>query len=237
MAVIAGMRWTVTLHVDADRRVVRAVAGDPLAYHAEAAAFSLAAYEATLPGDADVVIANAYPMDVSLTFARSKGLAPLHQERCGASRILIAACPEGLGRHGLFPYLNGPSFERQRHLLRRLSVVKTRTLPAKALGRLRRRRPVRPAASVAPAAVVPAYGNVPARQPVRLYLPGGGGRDLDPHLQHLHGSRDWSEVVAAITTEQDQRERLSVAVYTCSPLQCLAFTGTEDTAFLAQATA
>ena len=237
IAVIAGMRWTVTLHVDADRRVVRAVAGDPLAYHAEAAAFSLAAYEATLPGDADVVIANAYPMDVSLTFARSKGLAPLHQERCGASRILIAACPEGLGRHGLFPYLNGPSFERQRHLLRRLSVVKTRTLPAKALGRLRRRRPVRPAASVAPAAVVPAYGNVPARQPVRLYLPGGGGRDLDPHLEHLHGSRDWSEVVAAITTEQDRRERLSVAVYTCSPLQCLAFTGTEDTAFLAQATA
>ena len=140
-------------------------------------------------------------------------------------------------------------FERHlRILMRRYRLISLRrylewrrdpsiTLPAKALGRLRRRRPVRPAASVAPAAVVPAYGNVPARQPVRLYLPGGGGRDLDPHLEHLHGSRDWSEVVAAITTEQDQRERLSVAVYTCSPLQCLAFTGTEDTAFLAQATA
>ena len=83
------------------------------------------------PGMRELLMIAAKIEAIAVIYKILRLLLGLHQERCGASRILIAACPEGLGRHGLFPYLNGPRFERQRHLLRRLSVVKTRTLPAK----------------------------------------------------------------------------------------------------------
>lgn len=244
MASIAGMRWTVCLHVDGDRRVVRAVAGDPLVHHAEAARFSLQAYSVPLPGDADVVIANAYPMDVSLTFARSKGLAPLYQERRGSSRVLVAACPEGIGYHGLFPYLNGPRFERQRHRLRQLSALPPRALPAKLARRARwvLRRAVnggaRPAAPAPPAALEPpAPAAAIPRRPIHLFSPGGAGPDLPPAITGMTREPDWGSVVDAVQAEQGGRARLRVAVYTCAPLQCLEFTGAEETAYLAHATA
>lgn len=239
MARMAGLAWTASLHVDADREVVRAVSGDPLAYHAEAAAFSRRAYAAELPGDADVVIANAYPMDVSLTFARSKGLAPLYHERRGASRVLVAGCPEGLGYHGLFPYLNGPRFETQLHQLRRLSVLRPRSLPAKVArrvrGRLLRGSPSGPPAAL-PEAAEPRPPGLP-RRPLRLFAPGLVPGDLPAGIPGVQTSSDWAEVVRAIAAEQPSAAGLRVAVYTCAPLQCLEFTGSEDTAFLAHATA
>ncbi len=235
MAVIAGLRWSVSLHVDGDRNVVRAVAGDPLAYYREAAGFSRSAYSAPLPGEADVVIANAYPMDVSLTFARSKGLAPLYHERAGASRVLVAACPEGLGYHGLFPYLNGPRFEAQLHRLRRLSVMRPRRLPgklARRIGRLINSRPPAPPSAPRSSAPVP---QAPARRPVRLFVPGGGGPGLPAVIPGVERCDDWSQTVDAVCREQDGRRGLRLIVYTCAPLQCLEFSGREQTAFLATA--
>jgi hypothetical protein len=48
-----------------------------------------------------LVIANAYPMDLSATFVRSKGMIPLAHAAAGASRVLIGAASEGMGNHGL----------------------------------------------------------------------------------------------------------------------------------------
>ena len=70
-------------------------------------------------GDADVVISAAYPIDVSLTFMRSKGIIPLLHAAPGASRVLVAACPEGVGHHGLFPFVPNPQRWRYRHMARR----------------------------------------------------------------------------------------------------------------------
>ena len=238
MAAIAGLRWTVSLHVDGDRRIVRAAAGDPLVHHAAAAAFALSTFAAPLPDDADVVVANAYPMDVSLTFARSKGLAPLYHERRGASRILIAACPEGLGYHGLFPYLNGPRLESVVHRLRRLSVIRPAQVPAKLAGRVAAR--LRPAPRARPRPGVQGEPRAtpagPPRRPVRLFVPGGGGPDLPPTIPGVERCDDWARLVREVEREQGGR-RLRVAVYTCAPLQCLQFTGLESTAFLATALA
>jgi hypothetical protein len=65
-----------------------------------------------------VVIANAYPIDVSLTFMRSKGLIPLLLARPGASRLLVSACSEGVGHRGLFPFVDAPPWQRPLHLAR-----------------------------------------------------------------------------------------------------------------------
>jgi lactate racemase len=128
-----GLAISVSLHVDASRHVVRVTTGDPLRHYEQAVGYSLRAYRAPLPGDADVVVSNAYPIDVSLTLMRSKGITPLLHARPGASRVLLSACSEGVGHHGLFPVLNSTRFQRQIHLARKLR-LRPRAAAAKAGG-------------------------------------------------------------------------------------------------------
>jgi hypothetical protein len=108
IAGMIGLRWMVMVHVNARRQIVRLAAGDPAHTYPAAAAFSRERFAAPPPDDADVVIANAYPMDISATFMRSKGVLPLLHAPLGASRLLLAACPEGLGHHGPFPSRHRP---------------------------------------------------------------------------------------------------------------------------------
>jgi lactate racemase len=98
VAAMVGLHTSVSVHVDADRRPVRVVCGDHRRSYPETVAFSQRAYRAPGPGSADVVIANAYPIDVSLTFMRSKGITPLLLAKPGASRVLVSACSEGGGQ-------------------------------------------------------------------------------------------------------------------------------------------
>src|SRR5204862_4953702 len=126
IADLIGLRTVVSVHVDAEREVVRVVSGDWRAHYRDSVRFSREAYAAPGPGDADVVVASAYPMDVSLTFMRSKGMIPLFQARPGASRVVIAACPEGVGHHGLYPFAVVPRWHREEMLVRRLQVLGAR---------------------------------------------------------------------------------------------------------------
>ncbi|HEV2140250.1 MAG TPA: lactate racemase domain-containing protein [Candidatus Dormibacteraeota bacterium] len=228
MAHVAGLRFMVLLHVDAARHPVRAVAGDPRVLYMEAARFSLDRYAAEAAGARhDVVIANAYPMDSSLTFARSKGLAPLAQVGAGTSRVFVAACPEGLGLHGLFPYLNGPRFESTVHRLRRWSVVRPSTVPARALGKARRavRR------LTAPRSVEPAIhldhprqqyaGQISSRGPVHLWAPMAPAGSLPRLIPGLDRAESWAQIVERVELEHPGHDPLRVAVYPCAPLQCL----------------
>lgn len=228
MARMAGLRTVVSLHVDVARRPVRVVAGDPEVFYEEAARFSRLRFAAEPAGDRyDVVIANAYPMDVSLTFARSKGLAPLAHSGPNASRVLIAACPEGLGLHRLFPYLNGPRFEAQVHRLRRWSVIRPSTIPRRALHKLRSRLQERgrPAAtSLVERPRQQFAGDISSeagRGIVHVWTPlapAGSLPELMPGLRH---AREWSEIVERVEAEHPEHGRLRVALYPCAPLQCL----------------
>ncbi len=206
----------VSVHVDAARRVVGVTSGDPRAYYADAVEVSRTLFRAPPPGDADVVGSNAYPIDVSLTFAHSKGMIPLGQARPGASRILVASCSEGAGHHGLYPFVG---VSRLRPLVEagRYAVVR----PAKLRQALARRtqaalgRRSQRAGGTAAAAV----------RPVWLYRAGGGhaSRRHPRHDSH-RGLADLLDVVRA-----EQRGAvlapaagLRVAVYPCAPLQVLA---------------
>lgn len=225
---IAGLRTVVSLHVDAARRPVRVVAGDPEIFFEEAAEFARRHYSTAVAGDAyDVAIANAYPMDASLTFARSKGLAPLAFAGAHASRVLIAACPEGLGLHGLFPYLNGPRFETQIHRLRRLSVMRPSTIPPRVVRKLRAKI-TRPIASRQPtqaafrqrqqfAGEVSTSGG----KVVHLWAPMAPPGSLPEVMPGFSRVTDWDDVVTSIQAEHPDRDTLRVALYPCSPLQCL----------------
>jgi hypothetical protein len=86
-----------------------------------------------------------------------KGMDPLWRAPLGATRIAIASCQEGLGFHGLFPFLNAPRYHRQRMLALRARVLlaRPRLLAQKVYRLLSRRRGQRPA----------------ARHPIWLYRP------------------------------------------------------------------
>ena len=238
IADLAGLRTIVTLHVDADREVVRAVSGDHRTYYQAAVAASREMFAAPTPLGADVVIVNAYPMDTSLTFTRSKGMAPLYQADPGASRVLVTACSEGLGYHGLFPFLNGPRFERQIHQLRRLSVLRPGALP----GKVRRKAGQLASRIVSDRPRIQAVaeqdsGPAPPPHPVWLHVP-----DLRPGLlpEDIPGLRlqpAWEGILRAVRAEQAEKRQVQVVVYPCAALQCLQWQGGERTAYLTESVA
>jgi hypothetical protein len=226
IAVMIGLRTMVTVHVDGERRIVRAVSGDHFAYYREAAAFSRSAYSAPPPGDVDVVISNAYPLDVSLTFMRSKGIAPLFKSKASASRVVVAACSEGIGHHGLFPFVNGPRFDGVRQRVRRVSVMPRQTLlseAARAMRRATRRLSVSDLSGCSEAAAPPGL-----RGPIHLYSPAGGAAGLPSEIPIWTGQPDritvapsWADVLQRLVSEQGGRDALDVVLYSCASIQVI----------------
>lgn len=208
IARMVGLRWMVMAHVDGRRGIVRVVAGDPVVAYAEAAAYSRATYAAVRPADADVVISNAYPMDISATFMRSKGIIPLQYASRSASRILIAACPEGIGHHGLYPLEPLAGFARVR---RRIDVAWaqgwTGLLRLGASG-VRRLVPGRHRAGPSsPRLPIIMYQTIDPTPPIPERLPG------------MQIVATWAEVIDLVQRQQAGRDDLTVAVYPCAPLQ------------------
>ncbi len=210
IAAMIGLRWTVMAHVNARREIVRLVSGDPEAAYPAAAAFSREQFAAPMPAGADVVIANAYPMDISATFMRSKGVIPLLHAPAGASRLLLAACPEGVGHHGLFP-LEPPTGIGS--LRRRVQMTRARGWPEVArLAMAILRRPFR-ARAAAPDAPPP------RRLPILMYQTTDAPFPLPAQLPGMEVVATWSDVLDTIRAQQQGRDGLRVVVYACAPLQ------------------
>jgi nickel-dependent lactate racemase len=215
IAAMIQMRTVVSVHVDERRRPVRVVSGDPVRYYAEAVAFSLEAFAAPPPGDADMVVSNAYPMDVSLTFMRSKGIIPLLHSRPTATRVIVAGCPEGVGHHGLFPFVDVPRFYRQRALYR-TARWRPRELPRRVL---RKARAVARRGWVATAdrGRAPRDGP-PSTGPIWLV---GAMVSLPPEIPGMCALGSWTDALQRARDEQGGDRALSVVVYACAPLQVI----------------
>lgn len=210
VAEIVGMRTCISIHVDAARRPVRVVSGDALAYYGAAVQFSRDAFRAPAPGDADVVISNAYPMDTSVTFAESKGTIPLKHTRPAASKVLIAACSEGGGNHGLFPLLRVPSHHYEIQRLRRAWINRSQ-LPGKIAARLR-------ASSYRQSA---SAGEPNPYRPIRLYRPIEVEVPVQGPIPGIREMSRWEDVLDEVAHEQPADRRLRAVVYPCAPLQVL----------------
>jgi hypothetical protein len=219
IARIIGLNTTIALHVDANREAVRIVSGDHDLYYRDAVAFSRQRYRAQLPAEADIVISNAYPMDVSLTMMHIKGTIPLRHAKPGASRVLVAACPEGVGYHDLFPFIGGPRFRRQRNW-GRSAMARPRAVPRKAAGkalqRISRARRL-PAAPTSP----PPSQTRQVANPVWLYVPGEGAKSFPAEIPQMTLCDTWESVVETIIREQGPRSALEVMIYPCAPLHVL----------------
>jgi lactate racemase len=226
IAHMVGLRTSISLHVDAQRQAVRIASGDHQRYYDNEVACALQAYRAPIPADADLVISNAYPIDVSLTFMRSKGIIPLLHARPGASKVLIAACSEGSGHHGLFPFVNRPRFQNQLHLARKARARPT-ALPARsARFASRRLKAALGRRGAATATVEPHRQDGPdgrhPTNPIWLYTPGRPPGSLPAEIPGMRIVHAWTEVLAQVGREQLAEEALEVSIYPCAPLQVLA---------------
>lgn len=198
----------ISVQVDAQRQIVRMVYGDPARYFDDEVDFSRRTFAAPLPGDADVVLCNTYPNDLSLTFALMKGITPLYHCRPGASRIAVAFCGEGVGRHGLFPLQR--RFQRARHIVRRVRTMTYEDLGRKVRSKLHRSVAKQPVSS-----------SLTAAHPIWLYRPGAHSEALPRQIRDVRTTTSWPEVLEAVRKEQPSGKQLRVVVYPCAPLQSL----------------
>ncbi len=214
IAELARLRSLISVHVNAECKIVRMKCGDHLSYYEGERSFAQQAYCVPPPGDADVVISNAYPNDLSLTFALMKGAAPLHSCERSSSRILLARCSEGIGGHGLFPVVNVDRFHRSKMYLR-FAAARPGPFFEKALRtaakRCQRKTVAIPGASAS------------WKNPVHLYAGPDGGRRLSVGVPGVKIADSWADIVSAVGREQASVGRtLKVAVYPCAPLLVFA---------------
>lgn len=214
MAALVGLEVSVGAMVDARRQLIWLRSGDPQQYFPDGCADAIRFFSAPLPGDADVVISNAYPMDLSATFVRSKGVVPLMHAKPGASRVLIGAASEGLGHHGLFPLVPGRG-GALRQILRT-----ARNVPRSEVPRLAGRRLVHATRRSLGALSRPREHATTTELRQILFHP-TSGVDLPPTVAGMRTEPSWERMVGIIEREQAQLARIRAVVYPCSPLQVL----------------
>jgi nickel-dependent lactate racemase len=222
IAGMINMHTLVTMHVDRFRQPVRLVCGDHLTYIEEE--MSLARDIGTVPAaaEADVVVCNTYPSDISLTIARNKGTANFRGCPSTASRILIASCSEGVGYHGLFPLLNAPALTSRWDRLRRVLSMSP--------GEFSRKASVRLVDSVRRAFADeqgPTGSGAGRRHPLWIYRPGDHKEALPAEIAGIRITSSWTDIMDAVHAEQGNRRVLKVVMYPCAPLQCVSRPSTD----------
>jgi nickel-dependent lactate racemase len=98
-----GLDFIANVVLNHERRICGLFVGDPVSAHEEGIETARVMYQASMAQEADVVIADMYPFDTSWQFAHDRGLWPFDDAGKNATRVVIAACPLGLGTHELFP--------------------------------------------------------------------------------------------------------------------------------------
>lgn len=98
-AALCGIHFILNVVLDEHRRVIRAVAGDPVKAHRAGCAFLDALYLKTIDARADIVIVSqgGAPKDINLYQTQKALDNARHAVKRGGVVILIGSCREGLG--------------------------------------------------------------------------------------------------------------------------------------------
>ena len=221
IAKMVGMRTIVSVHIDADRNVVGLQCGDPEGYFDCAVELARRICTVPAPGNADVVIVNTYPVDLSVTFARMKGFAAFSLARPGASKVAIASCAEGLGNHNLFP-LQPSRLHRLMEIAAQLGTLDLKEIAGKAKRRFA-------AMARSRSAPHPAGPGAVREWPVWVWQTAENARTIPADCLDMKIRNSWVQIIDAVQREQGTRH-LNVVLYPCSPIQCFA-TQVERTSF------
>ena len=120
--------FIVNVVLNQQRKIAAIFTGDKNIAHRQGVEFASKQYRIQSVNDADIIIADMYPFDADLQFAYDRGFWPLHKAKRDASKIVLAACPEGVGDHELFPLESAVQVRISRRL-RNFKVRDLKTLP------------------------------------------------------------------------------------------------------------
>lgn len=102
----AGLDFIVNVVLNQQREVCGLFAGDKIFAHRKGVEFATKIYSVEPMMDADVVVVDAYPFDTTFQFAHDRSLWQFTGLKKNVSKIIVAACPAGLGNHDLYPLKN-----------------------------------------------------------------------------------------------------------------------------------
>ena len=191
----AGLDFIANVTLNRRREISGLFAGDMVKAHEEGIRAAQRMYAVPVVPDADIVVADMYPFDTSWQFAQDRGMWPVECAGSEASRVVIAACPLGLGTHELFP-VDSPFWSR---VARRLKHFRLADLdrPFEKLGtvvKLIRQK----------------------RHHLMVLSPGLDGKALQSMFPHAQRFGEWSALRAALLARHGEGP-LTVAVYRCAP--------------------
>ncbi len=200
-----GLDFIANVTLNHRREISGLFAGDVVQAHEQGVRAAQRVYAVPLLPQADVVIADMYPFDTSWQFAQDRGMWPIERAAQKASRVVIAACPLGLGTHELFPVAS-PLWSR---IARRIKHFRMADLD----------RPVEKIRTVAKL--------IRQKQHHLMVLsPGLKADDLTALFPHAQWFGEWSALRAALQARHGDGP-VTVALYRCAPL--LIPEGTEQT--------
>lgn len=191
----AGLDFIANVTLNHRREISSLFAGDVVKAHEEGVRSAQRMYAVPVVPEADVVVADMYPFDTSWQFAQDRGMWPVECVGSQASRVVIAACPLGLGTHELFP-VDSPLWSR---VARRLKHFRLADLdrPFEKLGtimKLIRQK----------------------HHHLMVLSPGLEGKELHTMFPHAQRFGAWPALRAALVARHGEGP-LTVAVYRCAP--------------------
>ena len=99
-------RWElfgINVVLNQEREIAGVFSGDFILAHRQAVKFFKEHYTIESVRNADVVVADMYPFDIDMQFAFDRGFWPLTKVNSQVAKIILAACPNGVGNHTLYP--------------------------------------------------------------------------------------------------------------------------------------
>ncbi|MEW6201517.1 MAG: nickel-dependent lactate racemase, partial [bacterium] len=125
---IRGVTFIVNTVLNHDLKVIKIVAGDPIAAHREGMKVTREIYGVRIPAQADVVITDSYPMDLDLRQG-AKAIGNTHfAAKPGGIIIAALKCDDGLGESG-FAKARLPSSPLMVNLLAKVLAPLIKSLP------------------------------------------------------------------------------------------------------------
>jgi nickel-dependent lactate racemase len=190
-----GLDFIANVTLNHQRAISGLFVGDVAQAHEEGVRSAQRMYGVSIVPDADVVVADMYPFDTSWQFAQDRGMWPIERAKAGASRVVVAACPLGLGTHELFPVAS-PLWSR---IARRLTHFRLADLDrpwekVRTVVKLLRQK----------------------QQHMMALSPGLKPRDLTAMFPHAQWYGDWATLKAALLARHGEGP-VTVAVYRCAP--------------------
>lgn len=191
----AGLDFIANVTLNHRREIGGLFAGDLVKAHEDGVSAAQRMYAVPVVPEADIVVADMYPFDTSWQFAQDRGMWPIECARPTASRVVIAACPLGLGTHELFP-VDRPLWSR---MARRLKHFRLADLdrPLEKLGtvmKLIRQK----------------------QHHLMVLSPGLEGQDVKTMFPHAQRFGEWPALRAALEARHGDGPA-TVAVYRCAP--------------------